>query len=163
MSYNFHIKFPSNFYIDKIWEIEVINISELIETLYLGFPNNNVSIRKFSFKDTHRKKWHSNKIPALTKKNEYGHWVVGTSKQLFIRGFYTETKFFKKQSSYWQNSALCDRSIFVLTILFALTLASDMAVLHGNDVFSILVLSTEKRYSCFLKKGFSFPENVFQS
>ena len=33
---------------------------------------------------------------------------------------------------------------FVLTILFILTLASDMAVLYGDDGFSILVLSTKK-------------------
>ena len=31
---------------------------------------------------------------------------------------------------------------FVLRILSVLTLASDMAVLYGNDAFSILVLST---------------------
>ena len=29
-------------------------------------------------------------------------------------------------------------------------LASDMAVLYGKDTFSILVLSTKKRYSSFL-------------
>ena len=33
-----------------------------------------------------------------------------------------------------------DRSIFELTIV--LTLASDIAVLHGNDAFSLLVLSS---------------------
>ena len=33
---------------------------------------------------------------------------------------------------------------FLLIILFALTLASDMAVLYGNYAFSILVLSTKK-------------------
>ena len=30
-------------------------------------------------------------------------------------------------------------------------LASDLAVLYGNDAFSILVLSTEKQYCSFLK------------
>ena len=35
-----------------------------------------------------------------------------------------------------------------------LTLALDMAVLHGNDAFSILVYLTKKRYSSFLKKVF---------
>ena len=43
---------------------------------------------------------------------------------------------------------------FVLIILFVLTLVSDMEVLHGNDEFSILVLSTKKQYSSFLKKAF---------
>ena len=45
----------------------------------------------FYFKDTHREKAPSNKIPALTK--TINIWVVGTSNQLFIRGSYTETKF----------------------------------------------------------------------
>ena len=38
-----------------------------------------------------------------------------------------------------------------------------MAILYGNDAFSILVLPTKKQYSSFLKKGFCFPENLFQS
>ena len=50
---------------------------------------------------------------------------------------------------------------FVLTFLFVLTLASDMAVLYESDAFSILVLSTEKWYCSFFKK--IFPENLFQS
>ena len=40
----------------------------------------------FSFKDTHREKVPSNKIPALTKCTNMGIWIVGTSNQLFIRG-----------------------------------------------------------------------------
>ena len=39
-----------------------------------------------------------------------------------------------------------------------LILASDRAVLNGNDVFSILVASTKKRYSSFLKKVFAFQK-----
>ena len=50
---------------------------------------------------------------------------------------------------------------FVLTTLFVLTLASNMAVLYGN-VFSILVLSTKKRYSNFLKKVFVFQKVCFE-
>ena len=40
-----------------------------------------------------------------------------------------------------------------------------MAVLYGNDVFSILMLSIKKRYffeNGFLK-GFRFPENLFSN
>ena len=33
-----------------------------------------------------------------------------------------------------------------------------MAVLNGNDTFSILMLSTEKRYSSFLKKVLVFQK-----
>ena len=37
-----------------------------------------------------------------------------------------------------------------------------MAVLYGNDAFSILVLSTTKWYSNFLKKVFDFQKICFQ-
>ena len=51
---------------------------------------------------------------------------------------------------------------FVFTIQFILTFASDRAVLYGNKAFSILVLSTKKRYSSFLKKGFVFKKICFK-
>ena len=57
------------------------------------------------------------------------------------------------ESSYWQIPVLCDRSIYVLSIPFVLTLPSDMAVLYGNVAFSILLVSAKKRYSSFLKKA----------
>ena len=37
-------------------------------------------------KDTHREKSPSNKTPALTKSMNMNIWVIGTSKQVFIRG-----------------------------------------------------------------------------
>ena len=37
-----------------------------------------------------------------------------------------------------------------------------MTVLYGNDAFSILVLSTKKRYSSFLKKVFVFQKICFK-
>ena len=48
--------------------------------------------------------------------------------------------------------------LFVVAILFVLTWASDRAVLNRNDVFSILMVSTKKRYSSFLKKIFAFQK-----
>ena len=45
---------------------------------------------------------------------------------------------------------------------FVLTLASGMAVLHGKDAFSILVLSTKKRYSSFLRKIFVLQKICFK-
>ena len=45
---------------------------------------------------------------------------------------------------------------FVLIILFVLTLAAE------NDTFSILVLSTKKRYSSFWKKVFVFQKICFK-
>ena len=42
-------------------------------------------------------------------------------------------------------------------------MASDRVVLNGYDVFSILVVSTEKRYLLqFFEKGFRFPEICFK-
>ena len=38
-----------------------------------------------------------------------------------------------------------------------------MSILYENNAFSILVLSTKKIYCSFLKKGFRFRENLFQS
>ena len=38
-----------------------------------------------------------------------------------------------------------------------------MAVLYGNDAFSILMRSTKKQYSSFFGKSFRFLENLFQS
>ena len=54
---------------------------------------------------------------------------------------------------------------FVLTILFVLTLASDMALLYENDALSVLLFSAKKHYSTtpVFEKGFRFPENLFQS
>ena len=43
--------------------------------------------RKTKLKDTDRKEAPSNKTPALTKSSDMGIWVVGTSNQLFIRGY----------------------------------------------------------------------------
>ena len=47
---------------------------------------------------------------------------------------------------------------FLLTIPFVLAFDSDMVLLYGNDTFSILVLSTKKRYSSCLKKVFDFQK-----
>ena len=37
-----------------------------------------------------------------------------------------------------------------------------MAILYGNDAFSILLLSTKNGVLQFFEKGFHFPENQFQ-
>ena len=84
-------------------------------------------------------------------------WVIGILNQLFIRRFYNQTKFSKnkvvrnKKAFYF----LCDKFISYnpYSILFALTLAFDSAVLHGKVAFTILVLLT-KTVLLFLKKIF---------
>ena len=43
-----------------------------------------------------------------------------------------------------------------------ITMASDMAVLYGNDAYSILVLSSKKQYSSFLIKVFIFQKIYFK-
>ena len=68
-----------------------------------------------------------------------------------------------KQNFQKNKVVTCKTAIFVVTILFVLTSASDMAVLYGNDAFTILVRSTKKCYSNFLKKSILFLENLFQS
>ena len=50
----------------------------------------------------------------------------------------------------------------MVAILFVLTLVSDRAVLNGNDVFSVSVVSTKKLYSSFLKKVFVFQKICFK-
>ena len=47
-------------------------------------------------------------------------------------------------------------------MLFASTLASYMIFLYGHDAFSILVLSTKKWHSIFMKKVFVFQEICFK-
>ena len=64
-----------------------------------------------SFKDTHRENTLSNKTKMITKSMNMYIWTIGTLNQLFIRGSYTQIKFFKKWSSRWPNSVLFDRSV----------------------------------------------------
>ena len=51
---------------------------------------------------------------------------------------------------------------FVVVILFVLTLASGRTVLNENYMFSILVVSTKKWYSCFLNMIYVFQEICFK-
>ena len=55
---------------------------------------------------------------------------------------------------FWKNFA--DKQ----TVQFVLTLASDRSVLNGNDVHSVLVVSTKKQCSSFMKKLFVFQKFV---
>ena len=43
-------------------------------------------VELYPFKDSHKERVPSNKIPAPTKCTNVGIWVVGTSNHLFIRG-----------------------------------------------------------------------------
>ena len=65
---------------------------------------------------------------------------------------------FQKNKAVTGKTPIFVKVHFVFAILFVLTLASHRAVLNGNDVFSILVISTKKRYSSLLKKVFVFQK-----
>ena len=95
-----------------------------------------------------------------------GIWISGS----LVHQINSLKEVFKLKQNFQKNKVVTvktpfyhDRPIFVLTILFNLSLASDMAVLYENDAFSILVLSTKKQCSSFFEKGSRFPENLFQS
>ena len=66
-------------------------------------------------------------------------WVVGTLNQLFIRGSYTETKFFKKIKELIGKLRSLWSINFVLPILFVLALVFDRAVLYGNVAFLMVI------------------------
>ena len=68
--------------------------------------------------------------------------------------------FFKAIAYRFKNYKL--QLYFTLPILFVLTLSSDRTVLYGSVPFSILVLSTKKRYNSFLKKVFLFQKFCFK-
>ena len=76
-----------------------------------------------------------------------------------MRCSYTETRFSQKVVS--AKALLCDWSI-LNSLFFALTLAFDRKVLHGNVAFSVSLLLNEKQNRSFFKKCFCFAENVFQ-
>ena len=88
-------------------------------------------------------------------------WVVGTSNELFIRGSWTETKFSKNKvvagkTPFFEIGPFCNHhSIF-------LNIGCWYVSFLWNDAFSILVLSTEKRYYSLLKKVFVFQKIWFK-
>ena len=89
-----------------------------------------------------------------------GIWVVGTSRQIFKRGSYTETKFSRK------NAVTCKTPFsmvdpFSTSHSICLTLASDWTVLFGNFQCN-LILSIKKTGLQFFEKGFLSSENLFK-
>ena len=82
--------------------------------------------------------------------------ATGISNQLFMIGSYPPFQFSKEL---WQNFFVIDP--FCAFILFILILAFDKAILYGNVALSIIVLSTIKRYSSFLKMVLVFLKTCF--
>ena len=65
---------------------------------------------------------------------------------------------FQKNKRVLGKTPLFCKVSFVLPILFVLTLVFDNAVLYGNVAFSIIVLSSKKSYSSFLKIDLVFQK-----
>ena len=80
-------------------------------------------------------------------------WIVGTSNQLFVRDSYTEKYFSKNKVVTGKTPFFCEKLCTPHSIYL-----SDRAVLYGNVAFSILLLSTKKQYSSFLKKVLVFQK-----
>ena len=55
--------------------------------MYRIFSNQFLNVSKVSIKVTNREKASSNKTQAFTKSMNMDIWVIGTSNQLFIRGY----------------------------------------------------------------------------
>ena len=87
-------------------------------------------------------------------------WLAGTLSQLFMKGFYTQKKI------KWlvvKLFVICPFCTICIPNLSLLTLAFDRVVLFGSFAFSIVVLSTKKRYSIFLRKVFVLKEICFRA
>ena len=99
--------------------------------------------------------------PTAYKKYEYGHLGLWYTKLKLCKRFLHWNKILSLKKvvtgkpTFFVIDAICThRSI--------LALAFDMAVLYENDAVSILVLSTKKRYSSYLKKIFIFQKICFK-
>ena len=98
----------------------------------------------------------------LAKSMNMDIWVVGALNLVFIRGLYNEIKFSKnkgvhgKTLFFWQGQFCTPHSICLLTLVF------DKTFLYENVTFSILILSSKKRYSSFLKKHLVFQKTCFK-
>ena len=96
------------------------------------------------FKDTHREKHPKIKLQLLQKNTDMDIWIVGTSNSHFLRGSKTGTNYPKQIKQLLAKLSSLSQVHFVVAILFVLTLVSDRAVLDGNDLFLVSVVSTKK-------------------
>ena len=69
---------------------------------------------------------------------------------------------FQKMKEFLERLRSFCKVNFVLPILFVLTLVFDKAVLYGNVAFSIIIISSKKRYSSVLKKILVFQKTCFK-
>ena len=88
------------------------------------------------FENTHRQNALANKTQALTSSMDIYTCVISILNQLFIR------RSFIPKLNFQKNKVVSDKTP-VLLILLVLTLAFERPVLHGNVVFSMVVLPTK--------------------
>ena len=87
-------------------------------------------------------------------------WIIGTLNQQFIRDFIINFNFQKSKVVSGKTPFFSDKSIFIPSILFVLTLAfrrAFLGILCSHSTFNY------KPVLLFFEKGFSFSENLFQS
>ena len=92
---------------------------------------------------------------SANEQYEYRHLGCWYIKSTLYKRFLNWNKIFKRIKQQLAKLLSLWKVHFVFTILFVLTLVSEIAVLNENNAFSILALSSKKQYSSFLKK-FSF-------
>ena len=84
---------------------------------------------------------------------------------LLVHQFNPFQEVLKLQKNFPKNRVVTDKTPlfdFVVAILFVLIMVSDRAVVNGNDVFSVSVVPTKKRYSSCSKKVFVFQKICFK-
>ena len=96
------------------------------------------------------------------EKYEYGYLDSWYIKSTFIKGSYIKINFQKNKVLSGKNPFFVIRLLGISHYVF-LALPSDRVVLYGNFASSILLLSTKKQYSSFLKKAFVFQKYAFES
>ena len=77
-----------------------------VTTLYQPKENLEATLKYFAVMDTQRERIPSDEAPVLSESMNMKCWVFGTSNRLFIKGFLTEVKFPRKQTSYWRQNVV---------------------------------------------------------
>ena len=141
---------------------ETKNVSCKLKTFpFLQFWLSNCCFWKLiKFKDNRKENTTSNKTQALTKV-----WIWTFGKLFFNQINYWLIRFLTLKLNFQKNKVITGKTEFFVTglfrVLFVLTFAFDKAVLHGNIVLSIEVLSSNKRYPSFSRKPFIFQKTCF--
>ena len=107
-------------------------------------------LRHEKVKDTHKENAPSNKTPVLTKSVNIDIWVVGTSNQVFIRGFHIERKNQK-------SKVVTGKTLFFVIGLFCTlhSICHNICFWQGSFVWKYCVFNLKNGTPVFWKR-FSF-------